>query len=277
MKQFQSIFANYLESYVKLRRGLGLEFSEQEYFLRTFDKYLYNINHTGALTQEVALDFAGSNSNVTSDGCIRRYQAVRHFSEYLATFEPATPYLDPKALGRNPKRTLSKPYILNPDELACILDTARHISRNYPIRGATLYTMIGLAAACGLRRSEVVKLNNEHVDLKSGVLFIAASKFNKDRLVPLHPTTVEALGQYATLRDATYIKKNSPAFFLTCLGGRFSKHTLQLSFMEAVTKGGGTYPALGPKALYEKRFDNLSQSLLFVFHSGISSLPKLFW
>jgi integrase len=245
MKQFQSIFADYLKSYVKLRQGLGLRFTVQGDILHAFDKYLCGINFTGALTQELAMDFAGANSNTTSVECARRYQVVRHFSEYLAVFEPATPYLVPKALYRK-QRTFSKPYILSSDELTRILDAARHISRSHPARGVTLYTMIGLAAACGLRISEVVKLGSEHVDLKSGVIFISASKFNKDRLVPLHPTTVEALEQYAALRDAVVGKKKSSAFFLNYFGGRFSKHTLQILFAQAVgmagVKSGGRKP-----------------------------------
>ena len=59
--------------------------------------------------------------------------------------------------------------------------------------GLTLHTIIGLAASTGLRISEVIRLDREDVDLKTGVLNIRCSKFNKSRLVPLHQTSLEVI------------------------------------------------------------------------------------
>jgi len=48
------------------------------------------------------------------------------------------------------------------------------------------------------------------VDLKGGVLTIRQSKFGKSRLVPLHPSAVEALQRYRTQR-ARHVR-NRPVY-----------------------------------------------------------------
>ena len=55
--------------------------------------------------------------------------------------------------------------------------------------------MIGLIAATGLRVSEALDLRLDDV-LPDGVLRIRRTKFGKSRLVPLHPTAVNALDSY---------------------------------------------------------------------------------
>jgi integrase len=55
--------------------------------------------------------------------------------------------------------------------------------------------MLGLIAATGLRISEALDLRLPDV-LPDGVLQIRRGKFGKSRLLPLHPTVVNALGSY---------------------------------------------------------------------------------
>jgi integrase len=169
--------------------------------------------HTGPLTQELALEFACSNPKASTNYCVSRYQAVRHFSEYLATFDPQTPVLDPKALQRSKARTPR--HIYTDEELQKLLTEARSVSRKNPICGLTLHTMIGLAASTGLRISEVVRLDREDVDLKTGVLNVRCSKFNKSRLVPLHQTILEVVRNYSAARDAAFPNCKAEAFFVT--------------------------------------------------------------
>jgi integrase len=106
------------------------------------------------------------------------------------------------------------------------------------MRGITLRAMIGLAATTGLRISEVVALDRAHVDLRRNLLEICRSKFNKDRLVPIHDSTSTMLREYERQRDLQYPKPTAPAFFLQLWGGPFSKHTLQLSFWQLTRKLG---------------------------------------
>jgi len=236
MKTFQSVFAGPLSAYIKLRRSLGWRSEEPAFFLEAFDRWIFETNHAGPLTQELALEFACNNPKNSTNYCARRYQVVRHFSEYLATFDPQTPVLDPKALQRSKAR--DPRHIYTEKELEKILFEAHHISQKNPVAGLTLRTMIGLAASTGLRISEVVRLDREDVDLKTGVLNIRWSKFNKSRLVPLHRTTSEVVRNYAAARDAAFPNCKAVAFFINSRQKRFARNTLQQLFAKAACRAG---------------------------------------
>ena len=66
-----------------------------------------------------------------------------------------------------------------------------------PARHSTLF---GLLASTGLRISEALALTPTDVDLRRAALTVRETKFRKSRLVPVHPTTVAALMQYAEAR-----------------------------------------------------------------------------
>ncbi len=51
------------------------------------------------------------------------------------------------------------------------------------------------AGGSGLRIGEAIKLDRSDIDWANGVLLIRESKFGKSRLVPLHPSTMEALAE----------------------------------------------------------------------------------
>jgi len=236
MRKFKSTFAERLSAYVELRRGLGLKFEVQSDILRAFDRYLLERDYNGLLTQDLAMEFATHRPNVSRKECARRYQVVRNFSEYLATFEPRTPPMDPRALRR--PNTRPPAHIFTDGELDRLLHEARHISAKNPLRGVTLHAMVGLAASTGLRRGEVVRLDKADVDLETGVLVVRKTKFNKERLVPVHPTTLDVLRGYAAVRDAAFPDCGCPAFFINMWRRRFARHTLQMSFWDLTRRGG---------------------------------------
>lgn len=241
MTTFRSGFAPYLTRYVELRRGLGFHFVAQTAVLRAFDHFAA-ARDSVQLTPQLALDFAAHGGPASAARAARRYHVVRLFADYVATFEPATPPFDPRALTM--PRHRPPPHIYSPAELARLLAGTAHLSARHPLRGATLHAMVGLAVSSGLRIGEVAALDRADVDLTTGVLAIRRSKFNKDRLVPVHPSTRAALQQYAARRDAAFPTPRSPAFFLQQRGGRFSKHTIQLSFWE-LTRAVGLRGATG--------------------------------
>ncbi|MEN6358298.1 MAG: tyrosine-type recombinase/integrase [Armatimonadota bacterium] len=233
---FRSIFAEYLIRYINLRRSFGLKFASQSGILHKFDGYVYDLSHTGLLTQELAIGFATANPNVTAQECARRYATIRNFSDFLATFEPQTPLLDPKALYA--RRVRPPAHIYSEEELVRLLELAKRIAPKNPMRGFALHAMVGLAAGTGLRISEVVALDRADVDMKSGVIMVRRTKFFKDRLVPVHSTVLAVLNQYARLRDAAHPQSQSPAFFLHQWGRRFSKHTLQMTYWDLTRRAG---------------------------------------
>ena len=236
MKDFRSVFADRLSSYVNLRRGLGFKYEAEEAILKMFDKNLCRRGYKGSLTQELAIAFATQNPEVSTNYRFQLYTVARHFSEYLAAFDPKTPILDPKALPRTKARSCA--HIFTDEEIVRLLDEARRIFPKLPMLGITLYTIVGMAASTGLRISEVIALAKADVDLDTGIMTIRNSKMGKSRLVPLHPTTLEVMRSYGALRDTHYPDCDSPAFFVNSRGGRFRQNNLQVNFWKLACKAG---------------------------------------
>ena len=276
MKSFQSAFAEHLSAYVQLRHALGFRSEDTVFFLEAFDQCVFEKNHTGPLTQELALEFACSNPKTSTNYRARRYQVVRHFSEYLATFDPQTPFLDPKALERSKAR--NPRHIYTDQELQKILVEARHVSRKKPVCGLTLHTMIGLAASTGLRISEIVRLDRQDVDLETGVLNVRHSKFNKSRLVPLHETTLRAVGNYAAARDVAFPDCKAVAFFVNANQKRFVRNTVQQLFAGVARRAGLRGPKGRGPSFHDLRHRFATQRLVRWYKAGVDvqgMLPAL--
>src|SRR3954447_19498378 len=113
------------------------------------------------------------------------------------------------------------------------MSACRRVSPDYPERGVMLVVLVGLLASTGLRSGEALRLDRRDVDLVGGVLHIRQTKFHKDRLVPVHPTTVAALRCYARHRDTAFPTPKDAAFFLSSRGNRLSPSGLIAAFRAA--------------------------------------------
>jgi integrase len=244
MSVFIKTVATCIDRYVDLRRSLGFEFRQQAATLRRFLRYLQSHQASGPLTQALALDFVVFTGG-TVNGRAVRYAVLRRFAEYLSAFDPRTESLDRRALRR--PRVVPPPRILSDAELQSLMSASDRISAKQPFRGRTLTTLIGLLASTGLRSGEAVRLDRSDVDLVSGVLQIRKTKFRKDRLVPVHATTLTALRHYARCRDTAFPSPKSPAFFISTRGCRLSKAGLYYSFEQACVIAG--LNAHAPRAL----------------------------
>ena len=244
-RTLRSVFADQIAHFIEMKKRLGYRFEDQAMILLQFDRYLYEIDYQGPLTQELALNFATSRPRMSKNECARKYQVIRQFSDFLAVSVPDTPPLHPRALIRSKGRPAA--HIYTDEEMTRLMDAARRASRVNPLRNVTLRVMVGLIASTGLRIREVVNLDRDDVNLETGVLTIRRSKFQKDRLVPVHPTTLNVLRDYVPLRDARFLRPATPAFFIQMWGGRFSKHTLQMAFHRlACSVGVRTDVGFGP-------------------------------
>lgn len=237
MTAFYRLLTDKIAQYIRLRQALGYIYRKQASTLHGFQRFVRKKGVMGPLTQDLALAFVAS-CEVTPNVRACHYAVIRRFAEYLSVFDPRTEALDGRALPRS--RAIPPARILNDAELCRLLSAAKAMSPEYPMRGRTLYTAIGLLASTGLRSGEALRLDRDHVDLERGVLAIRQSKFRKDRLVPVHPTTRDVLRAYVAARDAAYPRSGSgeSAFFLSCRGNRLSASGLITAFREACVIAG---------------------------------------
>ena len=271
MSAFKSVFAEHLDGYVALQRALGLSFETQSYMLRTFDDFVVSVAHQGRLTQHLATEFASAAS--TKGMVARRYEVVRNFSVYLATVVPGSPTLDRNTARRSEPRTPAR--IFSDAELENLVNGARISSRRSSIRGHALATMIGLGASNGLRPAEVVRLDRRDVDWAKGVLEIRCTKFKKDRLVPLHPSCVEALRKYAGDRDATFPSPPCEAFFLNAHGARFASAAFEGAFRDLIRRLGMREPRGRGPTFGDLRHTFAVRRLVAWYREGVDVQAKL--
>ena len=235
-REFRSVFGHHLKNYIDMRRGMGYKDERKSINLLNFDQYLCEIGYQGPLTQELAWSFATAKDDVSKKESLVRYRAIRHFSDYLAVFDSELQPFITRQLAHSTTRPPA--HIYTDKELSCLLLEARQILRSRPIRGTTLHAMIGLAASTGMRSGEVLRLDRKDVNLNTGLINVCCTKFHKDRLVPVHSTTLRVLRDYATLRDAYFRRVSTPAFFVNMWGGRFGESVLALAFCKIAYRVG---------------------------------------
>ena len=235
MSSFARTLAIKVEDYVTLRRSLGYAFQKQAATLRALVQYAKVGQLDGPLTRDMALNFVFSWEG-TANGRATRHGVVRRFCEYLAIYDPRTEALDPRALPRS--RAIPPPRILTDDELRSLMSACCRVSPDYPERATVLTALVGLLASTGLRSGEALRLDRADVDLIGGVLHIRKTKFRKDRLVPIHPTTLMELRNYDRHRSAVFPVPKDSAFFLSSRGNRLSPPGLYAAFDAACELAG---------------------------------------
>lgn len=253
-----------LADYLHLRRSLGHDLAEAGWLLPSFVAYLDG-QSLRSVTVEAALTWA--QHSATGKGrsvAPRRMTAARGFARYLSGIDPNT---EVPPLGLIPSwQRWRRPFIYAPTDIAAILAQAGSIVS--PLRAATYQTLLGLLAAGGLRIGEAIKLDRGDVDWEQGVLLIRESKFGKSRLVPLHPSTMVALTEYASLRDNLQPRPKEPSFFVSLTRKRLSYAVVQDTFRQLINGAGIGTDAPSPPRLHDLRHAFAVRTLLGWYRSA---------
>jgi integrase/recombinase XerD len=95
----------------------------------------------------------------------------------------------------------------------------------------------------GMRIGECLALDCQDVDLVNGIIHVRDAKFGKSRLVPLIPSTRNALKHYAGLRREIFPQRKDSRFFVSELGTGLSLSRVQQTFCKLVRRVGLRSPA----------------------------------
>lgn len=205
-----STLAEHVENYLRLRRGLGFKLGGYDDPLASFAAYVER-SGTGTITAELAEAWAWLPAGIKPITASFRISYVRGFARYLHAIDPAHE-IPPPGLLSVPRRRPA-PYLYSPDQVQRVLATARQLLP--PLHAATYETLFGLLAATGMRVGEALALTRRDVALVDGILTIRHAKFDRIRLVPLHPSTTDALRRYALARDHLCRDPRTDRFFHT--------------------------------------------------------------
>jgi integrase len=219
-----------VEDYVTLRRGLGYRSPSQERALRAFARYLDRDGHDGPIPLESSLDWATSTASTDPRNPARRLTTVRGFLRHLTALDGVTDVPTPGLLGPTGHRT--PPHVYSDREIADLLHAAAGLSPAGGLRPRCYATLFGLIACTGLRISEALALSCGDVDVADGLLTVRAGKRGRTRLVPLHPSALAPLADYAAERARRYGPPgDGAAFFRTDRSDRVSYNAANSTFI----------------------------------------------
>jgi integrase len=222
-----------LTEYLTLRRSLGFGLRRDEKLLLQFVDYLDELGHT-SFTLDDALAWAKLPEPASPGWLGMRLSVVRSFAAYLHTLDSAVPVPPPGLLQGRGRRAV--PFLYSDADLAALFREAESLKT--PLRTATMRTLIGLLAVSGLRLGEALAIDDDDLDTDTGVLLVRHGKFGKQRLLPLHPSTVDALTTYRDLRDAWFPTAVSPAFLVSQTGTRLLAFNVGQTFARMARRAG---------------------------------------
>lgn len=253
-----------LADYLQLRHRLGFAMPQDGRLLEGFVSFL---EQAGAdrITTELALDWARLPGQAHPSYWRQRLSVARGFARHLATLDPASEVPSPDLLPAHRPRIA--PYIYTGEQIAALIAAAGRLTPR--LRAVRHQTLIGLLAVTAMRPGEALALDRDDVDLRRRVVLVRTGKQNKQRELPLHDSTVTALGDYALLRDARYPQPATPAFFLSSHGGRVGRYELNQTFTTLIRQVGldGEGARARPRP-YDLRHAFAVRTLLDWFQAG---------
>ena len=239
-----------VDAYLATRRSRGVDLRIEGRQLLAFARFADQTGHRGPLTVALAVRWAQSSRRATRLTWARRLQLLRSFMQDCAQFDPETEIVPSGLFGPVHRRLV--PHIYTEAEIHALLAAAGQLPprAGLRLRPFTYVTLFGLLACTGLRISEALALTPMDVDLQRAVLTVRDTKFRKSRLVPVHPTTVAALMQYAEARRQRVSDPRIETFLISDRGTPLDDRTVHYTFAKIraqlgwIGRGGYAWPRI---------------------------------
>jgi integrase/recombinase XerD len=259
-----SELSRHVSDYLRLRRALGFKLERAGQLLPQLAAYLEAAG-AATVTSDLAITWARLPERARPNHWAQRLAIARGFARYLQTIDPAAEV--PPAGVFPARRHRPAPYLWSGRDVGRLLEAARALRP--PLRAATHESLFGLLAVSGMRLGEAIGLDRDDVDLGAGVITIREAKSGRSRLVPLHPTTTEALTRYAAERDRLCPRPRSRAFFLSSAGTALERSGVGKTLRTITTSIGIRTATVRPRA-HDLRHSFAVATLIGWQRSGIS-------
>jgi integrase len=246
MKKQYDVFSIHLANYLTYKRAAGYKYEKEERVLRRFLKncepFFDDDNLEIPKTAVIAWNERGINE--TSVNQNSRIGIVRRFCLYL-TKKNIPAYV---SHIKHFDRSNFEPYIFTNNELHRFFEqTDKVISKvRNSSRHLIMPIIFRLYYSSGLRESEALNLTVGDVDLKNGILTIRNTKFEKDRLVPIHESVLQRMCNYSETVHRTS-EPHTP-FFPASHGGFYGRTAIYNTYRKLLLqakiphRGKGTGP-----------------------------------
>lgn len=250
--------------YLRLRNQLGHDLAEYHRLLPRFVAFL---DDAGLPTVTVAAAMAWANApgvDPLSSMASRRMTIARGFARHMAGLDARTEIPPFGVVGS--RRHRHDPYIFSSADIDMLLGGAQGLRTR--LACATHHSMIGLLAATGMRIGEAIRLDHADLSTTDGRLLVRESKFGKSRIVPLHPSVLDALQRYARLRDDVHPQPATASFFVSSRGNRMVYQTVQSVFRNLCDTAGIGADAPSRPRIHDLRHTFAIRTLIGWYRAG---------
>ncbi|MDP2959730.1 MAG: tyrosine-type recombinase/integrase [Longimicrobiales bacterium] len=269
-----------LEEYLAIRRSLGFKLTSLARHLHNFVDYAEDEN-ASYITTELALRWAQLPTRVQPATRAARLAFVRRFAAWRSATDRRTQVPPEGLLSHRYRR--KPPYIYSDDEIGGIVLTAGELASPKGLRARTYSMLFGLLAVTGMRVSEALGLDRNDVDLEAAILTVRRTKFGKTRLVPVHPSTRDALRAYGQQRDQIVRVSLTAGFFVSERGTRITGCAARCTFAKVSREIGLRDPLEGQRhghgpRLHDMRHRFAVRTLVDWYRAGLDverEIPKL--
>ena len=234
--QMHSSLSGLMKNFIHEKQACGYRYQRESHELFRLDRFLCEIGlQSPALPRDVVDKWTEKKIYEKPINQRLRIIRTRQFALYLRR-QGVDAYV-PDTTNLSVKRIDFAPFIFSHQQIRSILQTVDDTQPNShsPMRHLVMPEVFRLLYCCGMRVSEVINLKSSDVDLSDGILTVRASKFNKDRLVPVAPSMADRLSKYASALGKGH---SATIFFPTRNGSPYSKGTIYALFRQLLWKCG---------------------------------------
>jgi integrase/recombinase XerD len=258
-----------LDDYLTMRRALGYRLARTELLLGQFVAYLQAAG-ASTITTEHAVAWATLPGRSRAWSAMRM-SAVRGFAAYLHTLDERCEVPPSDVLRPRPRSRV--PYLYSDAQVRALLAVTATLSS--PLRAATFRTLLGLLAVTGMRIGEAIAADRDDIDLQESLLIVRHGKFGKQRLLPLHPSALDAIGAYLQRPDRPALA-DCPALFVSTAGTRLLYPDVLRTFTTLVARAGlPTRPGGCSPRIHDLRHTFAVQTLSDCYRDGIDVDARL--
>jgi integrase len=212
-----------VDRHIELYRSMGFKFKVQEYMLRSFSVFAQSRSEQ-FIRAETVLEWAANAPSIRQR--YDRLLIVRRLACALRAEDDRHQVPPDDAFGRGVKsRRIC--HIFTENEIQRLLRATARLSARRSIEAVTFKALLSLITAAGLRVSEALRLQLS--DITEDGLLIRATKFQKNRLVPLHESSRQGLKRYLDFRKR--IKTAAAHVFISKNGAVLPYSTVNATFL----------------------------------------------
>jgi integrase len=118
-----------------------------------------------------------------------------------------------------------------------------------------------------MRVGEALALDITDVDLDAGVIAVTG-KYDRTRLVPLHPSTTAMLRDYRQRCQQLFPAPATPSFFLSAAGTRPFRSAVEATFSRLLVRAGITVHNRRPPRIHDLRHRFAVATLIDWYRAG---------